>query len=464
MAGCATLGVSEPVNAPIGGMASEVFAASRQPLPPGDEMMVNLAFSGGGTRAAAFAFGVLTELDQITTESGGRRQSLLDQVDFVSGVSGGAIAAAYFGLKKRAALADFREKFLLRNAEEGLSTSIDPFNLAKALGSSGVNDAKTLSRWLDANLFKGATFADLRKEPRPRVWINASDIYNRVPFIFGEAAFTALCSDLRSYPIADAVAASAAVPVVFTPMVLQGYPKRCMDQTPEWLQTARSSPNSPPMLKAYADAIHSYHTGSTKYVKLLDGGLVDNYGLSGFTIARLSAAAPYEPMTPTEAVNLRRSITILIDAGQPPSGDWAQQLDGPSGAELIMAAADTAVQASVRSSFTAFQGAMAEWQRQLVAWRCGLTAQQRKLYGAPPRWNCRDIKLYVDRIAFDQLGPERAKLLNKVDTRLHLPADQVDSVIEAGRDALQVSHVFQEFLRDVGGRVGTASTAYAGAQ
>ena len=43
------------------------------------------------------------------------------------------------------------------------------------------------------------------------------------------------------------------------------------------------------MLKAFADALYSYHDGKTKYVKLLDGGLVDNFGLSGFTISRLSA-------------------------------------------------------------------------------------------------------------------------------------------------------------------------------
>jgi len=76
-------------------------------------------------------------------------------------------------------------------------------NLVKALGG-GVNEVRTFSAWLDKNLFEGATFADFRKTPGPRVWINASDIYNRTPFIYGEAAFIALCSDLAAYPIAEA--------------------------------------------------------------------------------------------------------------------------------------------------------------------------------------------------------------------------------------------------------------------
>ena len=63
--------------------------------------MVGLAFSGGGTRAAAFAHGVLQEIDQTTVRTRSGTHSLLDRVGFVSGVSGGSVAAAYFGLKKR---------------------------------------------------------------------------------------------------------------------------------------------------------------------------------------------------------------------------------------------------------------------------------------------------------------------------------------------------------------------------
>jgi NTE family protein len=449
LGGCASLGIADPDNQPITGSAEEAFASSRTDPTAGDDVLVGLAFSGGGTRAAAFAHGVLTEIDQTTVRTRNGTHSLLDSVGFVSGVSGGAVAAGYYGLKKRAALADFREKFLIRNAEAGLNTNVDPLSLVKALGG-GVNDVKIFSRWLNENLFEGATFADFRKTPGPRVWINASDIYNRTPFIYGEATFIALCSNLATYPIADAVAASAAVPIVFTPMVIKTYPGGCTDKPPPWLEKAHTNPNSPPMLKAFADALYSYHDGKTKYVKLLDGGLVDNFGLSGFTISRLSARTAHEPLSPEQAVRLRRSIVVLVDSGRAPSGDWVQTVEGPTGTELIMAAADTAVQASVRASYTAFERVMAEWQRQLIAWRCGLSPEQRKRYGAAPNWNCRDLKLFVNRVGFDQLGPERAKALNAVDTRLKLPTDQVDAVIAAGRDSLRGNPTFREFLRGIG--------------
>ena len=446
LAGCGSFGSRDaPLNLPIDGKAEDAFAASRPNPTEPDDVVVGLAFSGGGTRAAAFSYGVLRELDQTSVASRTGRHSLIDRVAFVSGVSGGSVLTAYYGLKKRAALDDFRERFLLRNAEENLSTSIDGINLVKALGG-GVNDASKLSNWLNANLYDGATFADFRKTPGPRIWINASDIYNRTAFVFGEAAFISLCSDLAQYPVADAVAASAAVPIVFTPVVIKAYPRQCSDKPPVWVERARTDPNAAPMLRHFADALYRYHEGSVAYVKLMDGGLVDNFGLSGFTIARLSARYPFEPLSPEQAVKLRRMIIIIVDAGRAPAGNWVQTVEGPTGTELVMAAADTAVAASVNAGYTAFDRTMRDWQAELIRWRCGLTPELRKRAKAPENWNCRDVKIYVNRVGFEQLGAERAKALNAVDTRLKLPAAEVDMVIEAGQDALRANLIYQDFL------------------
>jgi NTE family protein len=449
LAGCAGIGIrNEPVNQPIAGRAATAFAAEDPSY--ADDVLVGLAFSGGGTRAAAFSFGVVSEIDRTRVSSRLGTGSLLDRVSFVSGVSGGSVLAAYYGLKKRAALDDFRERFLLRNAEESLNTEVSPVNIVRAL-AGGINDSSQLPRWLNDNLFEGATFADFRRARGPHVWINAADIYNRTSFVFGVAAFSALCSDLASYPIADAVAASAAVPVVFAPVVIRSYPQECADKLPEWIRRAQRNPNTAPMLKAFATALTRYQDGSMRYVKLLDGGLVDNFGLSGFTIARLSSDTPYGPLRPDEAVRLRRAMIIIVDAGRGPSGNWTQTIEGPGGTELVMAAADTAIDASVRASFTAFKSVMDEWQGALVRWRCALSPAQRQRYGAPPDWDCRDLRFYVNRLGFDQFGSERAAALNAVPSRFTLPPDQVDALITAGGDALRENTLFREFLGSIGG-------------
>ncbi len=266
-----------------------------------------MTFSGGGTRAAAFSYGVLQGFDETRVDNGGRAMSLLDQLDFVSGVSGGSVLAAYYGLKKRAAMTDFKQRFLLANGEEALQTDLSFLNLAKGL-SGGINDTTGFPRWLDAHLFGGATFKDMTRGGLPEVWINASDIYNRTAFIFADVTFRALCSDLANYPLSLAVAASAAVPVVFAPVVIQNYPGGCPAELPPWVERVRNDDTAAPLIRAYADALERYRTGDIKYVKLLDGGIVDNYGLAGFTISLLAANAPYGPLSPREAVKLRRLL------------------------------------------------------------------------------------------------------------------------------------------------------------
>jgi NTE family protein len=407
---------------------------------PADDALLILSFSGGGTRAAAFSFGVLQELER---SRAGAKQSLLDRVDFVSGVSGGAITAAYFSLKNRAALSDFRERFLIRNAEENLNTTVNIANIGRAF-SGGVN-ASQFPRWLDDNLFDGATFDVFSDGRKPRLWINASDIYNHTPFVFGPVAFDAMCSDVRPYRIADAVAASAAVPVAFAPVVLETFPGGCSTPLPEWIERARNNREAPPLLRSFAQATAHYRDGSMKYVKLLDGGLVDNYGLSGFSIAILSGQRPYDPMTEAQAVRVRRIMFLVVDAGRSLSGDWINSLEGPIGTDLVSAAADTAIDASVRSSYTAFSALLSQWSAKVRTWRCSLSAGDRTRLGLPADWKCGDLRTFVDRLSFDRLEPERAAALERVPTRLKLPAEQVDLTIESGSLALRGSKTFQTF-------------------
>jgi NTE family protein len=316
--------------------------------------------------------------------------------------------------------------------------------IGKAL-AGGINDSQGFPRWLDANLFHGATFGDFDPAGRPQVWINASDIYNRTPFVFGPTAFNAMCSDLSKYPLANAVAASAAVPVAFAPVVIQTFPGKCADPLPPWIIRARDNSRAPPMLNSFAKAINRYHDGQMPYIKLLDGGLVDNYGLSGFTIARLSADTPYGPLSPQQAVKLRRALFLVVDAKTGVAGNWINTVEGPNGVDLVKAAADTAIDASVGASFTAFNSTMVDWQAALIKWRCGLSGAERAKYGARPGWNCHDLKFFVGRLGFDQLDPARAADLEVIPTRFRLPPEQVDAVIAAGQDALRASPTFRAF-------------------
>lgn len=429
VAGCAL--VNLPANVPAPTVVKRTTTPGIADF-EGDTAL-GLAFSGGGTRAAAFAFGVLRGLRQSVGPDG---KTDLDRVAFVSGVSGGSVTAAYFGLKGAAALDDFRERFLIRNAEEDLRTAIDLANLARGL-EGGVNDASRLPAWLDHNLFDHATMGDLLRPNRPIVWINASDLYHRTPFVFSDVTFGALCSDFGTYPLSQAVAASAAVPLAFVPITLEAFSQSCSSPLPAWAARAVTDEAAGAQLRAVSQSLASYRDPArTRYLKLADGGITDNFGLSGLVIARAAASMPHMPLSADKAVQLRRLVFVVVNAGRPPKGDWSRTLDGPSGTALLTAVTDTAIDSAVRSGFDAFRLSLREWEGAVRKWRCSLPPRQARKHGAGPAWRCSDITFEISEISFDRLDPATAARLSDIPTRFRLPVEDVDALIRAGMKAV----------------------------
>src|SRR5262249_8784119 len=160
----------------------------------------------------------------------------------------------------------YRERFLLRNAEEALNTRVSLGNISRALGG-GVNDSQ-FTNWLDQNLFDGARYDAFGEDRYPRGWVNASDIYNRTPFVYGKPAYRALSTYISPHLIADAAPARAAAPLAFAPIVLEPFPGGCATRLPDWIGRARRDPDAQPLLRAFAEANARYHDGSMRFVKL----------------------------------------------------------------------------------------------------------------------------------------------------------------------------------------------------
>ena len=91
--------------------------AAAQNVHPVGEVLLILAFSGGGTRAAALSYGVLEELRDTTVVIDGKPLRLLDEVDLITSVSGGSFTSAYYGLFGDRIFEDYEERFLRRDFE-----------------------------------------------------------------------------------------------------------------------------------------------------------------------------------------------------------------------------------------------------------------------------------------------------------------------------------------------------------
>ncbi|TAM99717.1 MAG: patatin-like phospholipase family protein, partial [Rhodanobacteraceae bacterium] len=178
-----------------------------------DGTFVVLAFSGGGTRAAAFSYGVLEKLRHTSVTVAGKTQPMLDLVNVITSVSGGSYTAAYYGLFGNRIFSDFAPRFLYRNWERDLVFQILRPDHLLSIGAKDYNRSDVITAYLDRTLFDHKTFADMSRNGLPFIIINASDLNNGMTFSFIQQQFDFLCSDLSNYPVANAVMASSAVPV-----------------------------------------------------------------------------------------------------------------------------------------------------------------------------------------------------------------------------------------------------------
>jgi NTE family protein len=157
---------------------------------------------------------------------------------------------------------------------------------------------------------------------------------------------------------------------------------------------------------------------------LADGGITDNFGLSGIVIAREAAGQPYAPLPRDKAVRLRHVVFR------------ARTVQGPSGKEMIGALTDTTINSAVRSGFDAFRLSVKSWEDATRKWRCALPRAEAVKLGATGDWRCSNISFEVVEISFDQLDTARSARLDRVPTSFRLPQEEVDLVAQAGTDAL----------------------------
>jgi predicted acylesterase/phospholipase RssA len=182
-----------------------------------DGYFVGLALSGGGSRSANFSAACMFQL---------QRFGLLQRVDYISSVSGGSLAGAYYcGSDKEWNPAEVQARLTHGFATDMIVATIQPWNsLALILTAWDRSDllAATLQQHLYSRGGKRLTFADLRAD-RPHLLLNATDLQSGRRFIFCNESFDEINSDLSAYPIANAVAASAAVPVLMHHVTLRDY-------------------------------------------------------------------------------------------------------------------------------------------------------------------------------------------------------------------------------------------------
>jgi NTE family protein len=419
LSGCAHYPVNAPLTAvkPAAGYRFETAVTQTN----SDDTSLVLAFSGGGTRAAALSYGVLQELAKTEVGTPGHEHRLLDDVRMVSAVSGGSITAAYYTLWGDRIFSDYESRFLKRHAQTGLFLRlVEPWNLAR-LASPRYDSSDLAASYYDHLLFKGATFADLTPRPgRPFLIVNATDLAIGARFEFTQDQFDLLSSDLSQFKISRAVAASAAFPLFFAPVVLKNYSADHPTPEPEFIQSVLSNPTASSRLKDLALQERSYVDGDRrKYIHLVDGGIADNLGLRGPVerAIKLEEAGTL-PQAPVKIP--RRLAIIIVDASAERDYGWDLK-DRTLGLETVMrSVAQISGNRYSYETIELFREVSARLDREREAARAQTGDSQSA-----------EIESYIVELHFSQLaGESDRRFFNSVPTSLQLPSKTVDRLCQ----------------------------------
>lgn len=399
-----------------------------------DDLLVVLAISGGGTRAAALGYGVLEELRRTEVTVNGAKRRLLDEVDVISAVSGGTLPATYYGLRGEKTFEEFESRVLYRNLERDLVTRIlTPTNWFRlASGTFGRSDL--FAEIYDETVFDRATFADLKRAGGPFVIINGTDITAGTRFSYTQDQFDAICGDLSRVTLGRAIATSTALPPLLTPITLENRGGTCGRKAPAWQKAAEAASGeseTPGRALLRARALQAYEDPARPYVHLFDGGLSENLGLAEVLRAfELLKVEPDETVLPALR-RARKVVVIAVNALRFPEVDWDRSAEPPGTDTLRDQMWSIPVD---RISFDAVE----QVRDKLAAWQADTPA------GGPQR------RGYLAQVTFDNLkNPDERAYFKQVKTRLALPREQVDRLREVGGRLLREAPAFQRLLADL---------------
>ncbi len=415
---CACATVSPVMNQPISSTSEHINTAV---FSPDDSTLLILTFSGGGVRAAALSYGVLKGLRDIQLQRR-KANTLLDEVDIISSVSGGSFTAAYYGLFGRGIFEDYEKDFLKRRVESEVIRNwlLSPANWNK-LGSPEFNRTDLVAEYYDEHIFDNRTFANMRTD-MPVIIINTTDISTGTLFAFTPDNMQWICSDLRSYPVSRAVAASAAVPGVFSPITLENHSGCPVD--------IKKTNN--------VEVIKLQDKSRYPYLHLVDGGIVDNLGIrSLLRIAEIEHNDLSAMLKKYQLKGIKQVAFIVVDAADEILPRIAQTPQEPSAADTINAVATIRSKRYNADTMRLLKAQIERWKKQPASRYC----HKKK--------GCRPIDFHLIYLELQELPKLLADEVSLYKTALELPEQQVDTLIKAGRYLLLHNKDFRHLLKSM---------------
>lgn len=396
------------------------------------ENLVIMTFSGGGSRAASLGYGVLEQFQNVSVRPTEKGSTLLQNIDIVYGVSGGSVLAAYFALEGQDIIPKFNNSFLKKNFQKKVINEVFSVSNVPRLTSPQFGRSDLLQEQLNLALYRGKKFADLEQRKGPFAVINATDMVAGQEVSFTQDFFDWLCVDLNDVEIARAVAASSAVPLIFSPITQNNHGGACQAESKKELLTQMKVGNRLWLnnFETMKKRTVSYQNNEEKpYLHLVDGGLTDNLGLASLldmsnllTVKKLYAEL--------KNYNLRNIVVINVNAQNELSSHIDKSADVPGIKEVVNTMINVPIDKTTESTVKYSQKFADQWN-----------AYAKHKKGAK-------IKAYFVNLSLKDLpeGQLKNDVLN-IGTSFYLPQSDVDKLREAAKILLEQSKEYHKALK-----------------
>lgn len=442
VSGCTTMYPTNPPLDHVGDDNRYVFQNVVEESAESSELMVLLAFSGGGTRAASFSYGVLKELAATRLDVGGKSYRLSEQIDLITSVSGGSFTAAYFGLYGNRIFEDFEDVFLRRDIQSELSGQVINPSSWSRLASPYFTRADMATELYNETIFNHATFADMQQAHGPYIVINATEMTLGTRFQFTQDYADIICTDLAELPVARAVTASSAVPILFSPITLVNRAGECDWQTPAWMNQALATKEPSSRIYNLAANLKSLTNSKERpYLHLFDGGLADNLGLRAMLDGVLRHNGIEEALKALGLENTRKVVVILVNSETALDVESARQQQTPSFTSVLTAATSVPLSRYSFETVALMKSRLADWERQSYEKTCGTGTRPGDGSG------CKGVDFHFIEVNFSEHpDPEERDYLKRLPTSFRLTDEAVDRLIDAGRVILRNNDEYQQLL------------------
>ena len=221
--------------------------------------------------------------------------------------------------------------------------------------------------------------------------------------------------------------------VLFNPVVVENY-AGCDPSKLAWLKDVRERVSDNPELLQVVEGLEAYgDKDKRKYVHFVDGGITDNLGLRAIYEVVEVAGGVKAFLKRLDRKSASKLIVISVNASTDPAPAMDQSNAQPSLEETIGAVSSAQIHRYNAATLELMENTLPRWAKEMS------TPEQ-------------TVKPHFIQLGFKDIDkPDLLQFFNLIPTSFGLNDEQVDKLVEAGRQLIRYSPDFQNVVAELGG-------------